>query len=120
MGEVTCESPVSECRGRTPVEPRECRAHASRARKAGSLRDGGDRKIARIEKALGALHAEREGHLQWRCVEVPGKQARQMARADAQAFGQPLDVAAVQLSGFDQGERARDGRSGASPRGTER
>lgn len=51
---------------------------------------------------------------------MSGEQACQVARTDSQPLSQPLHAAAIELSLFDERNRAFDGCSGAFPCGTER
>ena len=90
------------------------------AGEAGTLRHQRERKIAAVDQALGALHAQRQCDLQRRGIEVLGEQPRQMPRADAEPVGQRRDIAAVECAGFDQRQRALDGRPGALPCRAER
>ena len=55
---------VAQGRGRQPIEVCEGGAHAPSAREAGVIGDRRDGKVGLIEKAFGALNAQRQGHLQ--------------------------------------------------------
>lgn len=106
---------LSEARWRSSVCRLESIVESPNACEAGRECDLGERQDGFVDQPLCPLHSPRCGHFARACAQMLCEQAAKMPRADAQAFSQRPDAAAVQSALVDHAQGAPDRRRGATP-----